>query len=129
MNSREAVARWRGAAVCALVLAGSWMTRRWAFGGPVLCPTRRFFGLPCPGCGMTRALARLWEGDLSASVRLHPFAPIVALVLAYGVLRPLLRGPSSRVEARLTSPLVAWSLAALLCGWHALRLALPLVSL
>jgi hypothetical protein len=44
----------------------------------VFCPLRRFAGLPCPGCGMTRAFAHLAKGEWSAAVRDHPLAPLLA---------------------------------------------------
>jgi hypothetical protein len=42
-----------------------------------LCPLRAVTGVPCPSCGITRALALLERGHLAAAVRLHPFAPLV----------------------------------------------------
>ena len=38
-----------------------------------LCWLHRFTGLPCPGCGMTRALIAFSAGDWSAALALHPF--------------------------------------------------------
>jgi len=55
------------------------------------CPFRAVTGVPCPGCGLTRATLELLRGDLSGSLRTHAFAPIflgaliimlVSLVLA-----------------------------------------------
>ena len=63
------------------------------------CPLRRFAGLPCPGCGMTRALAHLAKGEWSAAVRDHPLAPLLCAeaVLAWsawgGAAAGLLRLP------------------------------------
>ena len=47
-----------------------------------ICPLRRFTGLPCPGCGMTRAFAHLAKGEWSAAVHDHPLAPLLAAELA-----------------------------------------------
>ncbi len=41
--------------------------------GPVLCPFRLATGGYCPGCGMTRAVGRLIQGDLTGSWQMHPF--------------------------------------------------------
>ena len=49
--------------------------------GLVLCPFRRITHLPCPGCGMTRALLALLCGDLPGALASHPLSPLVALVL------------------------------------------------
>jgi hypothetical protein len=48
------------------------------------CLFRRLLGLPCPGCGMTRALAALSRGDWRAALAFHPFSPLVAGELALG---------------------------------------------
>jgi hypothetical protein len=48
----------------------------------ILCPLRRATGLPCPGCGMTRAFSHLAKGEWSAAVRDHPLAPVLAAELA-----------------------------------------------
>lgn len=45
----------------------------WAFGG-LDCPFWQA-GLPCPGCGLTRATAAASQGDLPAAFRLNPFFP------------------------------------------------------
>jgi hypothetical protein len=44
----------------------------------ILCPFRRLTGVPCPGCGMTRALAHLAKGEWTAALRDHPLAPVLA---------------------------------------------------
>ena len=49
---------------------------------PVVCLFRRGSGLACPGCGLTRAASHLLHGDLMASLRLHPFAVLVAVEVA-----------------------------------------------
>jgi hypothetical protein len=43
------------------------------------CPFFRVTGIPCPGCGLTRAVILLLKGDLQASLRFHAFAPFVLL--------------------------------------------------
>lgn len=46
-----------------------------------ICPTKNFLGIPCPGCGMTRALRAFLLGRWSAALVLHPLVfPFVALV-------------------------------------------------
>jgi hypothetical protein len=37
--------------------------------------------VPCPSCGVTRALARLGSGHLGASLRMHPIAVPALLAL------------------------------------------------
>jgi hypothetical protein len=42
------------------------------------CFSRRFLGLPCPGCGLTRAFAHLAKGEWPAALAAHPLAPVLA---------------------------------------------------
>ncbi len=49
-----------------------------------LCLTRRLLGLPCPGCGLTRGMAHLLQGNLARAMTLHPLAPLVAADAASG---------------------------------------------
>lgn len=47
-----------------------------------ICPFANLTGIPCPGCGMTRALVLLLQGDLKQSVQYHPLLiPILCLVI------------------------------------------------
>jgi hypothetical protein len=45
--------------------------------GLPLCPVAYLGGVPCPGCGLTRAGLCLLRGDLRAAVELSPLSPIV----------------------------------------------------
>ncbi len=66
------------------LLAFDWVT---APGSLVLCPLRAVTGVPCPSCGLTRALAHLERGHWADAVRFHPFVPLVfLLVLALAVM-------------------------------------------
>ena len=49
-----------------------------------LCLTRRVFGLPCPGCGLTRGVAHLLQGNLARAMTLHPLAPLATADAAVG---------------------------------------------
>ena len=48
-----------------------------------VCPFRALTGLPCPGCGMTRAWISLLHGDLSAAFRFHPLFWAVPVLLVF----------------------------------------------
>lgn len=37
-----------------------------------VCLSKLIFGLPCPGCGMTRAAFLFLTGDFAGSFRMHP---------------------------------------------------------
>jgi hypothetical protein len=45
--------------------------------GLPLCPFAYFSGVPCPGCGLTRAGLCLLRGDVQGAMALSPLAPIV----------------------------------------------------
>jgi Protein of unknown function (DUF2752) len=46
-----------------------------------VCLLRRLTGIPCPGCGLTRAFAHLAKGEWLAALRDHPLAPLIAAEL------------------------------------------------
>lgn len=63
------------AAVVAAVAAVGFAT------GDSVCLWRAIFGVPCPGCGMTRALVALARGDFQAAWQLNHGSFAVAPVL------------------------------------------------
>lgn len=44
-----------------------------------LCPFKMLTGFPCPGCGITKSIIFLYEGNLSKSIFYHLFGPITIL--------------------------------------------------
>jgi hypothetical protein len=44
---------------------------------PSICPFNALTGLPCPGCGLTRAFVCIAHGHLLEAVHWHPLAPVV----------------------------------------------------
>jgi hypothetical protein len=43
-----------------------------------LCPMASSLGIPCPGCGLTRATLALLHGDVGAALRFHPLVAVLA---------------------------------------------------
>jgi uncharacterized protein DUF2752 len=85
--------------------------------GPVICPFRLLTGLPCPGCGMTRAWVYLTHGDVAAAVSANPFAlvalPAALLLVGATALSLVRRQPPPDVGRALRTRAVQLVLA----GW------------
>jgi uncharacterized protein DUF2752 len=60
------------------------------------CPLFRLTGLPCPGCGLTRACVLLLRGEVQASIKFHAFAPVFIALIAMLIIGTLL--PKSVTE-------------------------------
>jgi len=57
---------------------------------PTLCIFNNFTGLPCPGCGLTRAYLSFLRGDILKAFAYHPLFPlpaIVVLILIYNKIK------------------------------------------
>jgi hypothetical protein len=53
------------------------------------CPMRYGLGVPCPGCGLSRAVKALVSGNMGQAIAIHAFAPIslgVLVLILYSVL-------------------------------------------
>jgi hypothetical protein len=53
----------------------------------VVCPFRRLTGLPCPGCGLTRAGRHLLRGEFREAFWDNAMVPVVLAIAAVEVLR------------------------------------------
>lgn len=93
------------------------------------CPTALFLGVPCPGCGLTRATLLLFSGDVASALRMHPLVPLLlpAFVIPIGYAAyEYVRGPRPGVrspwQARWVTP-AAVVLGVLMFGVWGLRFA------
>lgn len=90
-----------------------------------ICPTATFLGIPCPGCGLTRATLELAHGHLGAALALHPLSPVISPLFAWLTASAAVnyvrgsntgRGDDAR-RARWTTRLGATLLVLLLAVW------------
>ncbi len=70
------------------------------------CPLRTLTGIPCPVCGMTRAVTALMRGDVWASLRFQPAGIVLVAVALFMIVRlrrraELLRVPTWLIMASL----------------------------
>jgi hypothetical protein len=63
----------------------------WFEGRPSICLIRRIFGVPCPGCGMVRALSCLAHGNVRKAWSYNHLVALVAPLLGYTWDKALLR--------------------------------------
>ncbi|MCX8129593.1 MAG: DUF2752 domain-containing protein [Clostridia bacterium] len=49
------------------------------FGNRTICVSKATFGVPCPGCGMTRSFKSLIKGDIHSAFYYHPLFILVIL--------------------------------------------------
>lgn len=74
----------------------------------IFCPIRHFTGIPCPGCGMSRALGCLLRLDIRGSLRCNP-----ALLPCMGAIMILINRETcllERVSLRVKDILIALGL-------------------
>ncbi|MCL2105906.1 MAG: DUF2752 domain-containing protein [Oscillospiraceae bacterium] len=81
-------AKVRGAAVFAVPLLVFMLASQWLTG--TICVFSAAFGIPCPGCGLTRAWVLALRGQWAEAFFFHPlfwYIPVIALVWGLGWLR------------------------------------------
>jgi hypothetical protein len=89
---------------------------------PPSCATRTWFGIKCPGCGLTRSFIHLAEGDLSASWRCHRLGWLLAAAAAFQIpyrLLALRRPGTPQIPGRWMAAAGGVLIALLLVNWLA----------
>lgn len=85
---------------------------------PHVCRSRAWFGVKCPGCGLTRSFIHLARGDWHASLRAHRLgwvmAALVVLQIPYRVLS--LRRSEGACLSRRACQAIAFTIIGLLIG-------------
>ncbi|MBN1917202.1 MAG: DUF2752 domain-containing protein [Verrucomicrobia bacterium] len=103
------------AAAGLVVLVSPWALHVVAH-APTVCPLRALFGIPCPGCGTTRAIFALTSGHPITSLQLNPLG-MVLCVLAVLVFARYAALVPKRFFDRSCRVLVRGGLALALAAW------------
>ena len=87
-----------------------------------LCVFKGLTGLPCPTCGSTRALGRLFALDFAGALAMNPFTTLVAVLVAGWAVADLALLPRRRaldldVPKRLGFALRVVALVLFLANW------------
>jgi hypothetical protein len=69
------------------ILTGSVLIAAIVFSFTAGCPFLLVTGIPCPGCGMTRAILSALRFDFTAAFGYHPLFPLVILCAAVLIVR------------------------------------------
>ncbi|MFO0696751.1 MAG: DUF2752 domain-containing protein [Polyangiales bacterium] len=108
--------------VSVVALAGAALLAAAIVGLPI-CPTKLLFGVPCPGCGLTRAMIAIAKGDFAAMARHHPLAPLVLGFLLYALATAAWDRASPREPARAPGTRAWAALVLVLVGVWVVRLS------
>jgi hypothetical protein len=93
-----------------------------------ICPMASVLGLPCPGCGLTRATFALVRGDLREALHLHPLVWLISPIFGWAVASAaygFIRGPRANttlkpwLDSRWVTALALGVLALTLGVWAA----------
>lgn len=52
---------------------------------PLFCPFKALTGIPCPGCGMTRAILSITKGDFHRAFGYNPFSFFLLFMVVVSV--------------------------------------------
>ena len=74
------------------------------------CPSVFLFGLPCPGCGMTRAVFFFITGQFQRGMQMNPLGLLWILWAAYLVVMPPISYTSGSLAERLIPGYRKWIL-------------------
>lgn len=96
---------------------------------PYPCSMLTAYGLYCPGCGGTRAMAALMRGDFVSSFLYHPAVPYTAVVLAcYMISHTLNIFTKGKVKAMLFRPIYGYLLIAIIIVQWIVKVAIIFAS-
>lgn len=88
-----------------------------------ICPVKTIFGIPCPGCGMTRALIFAARGNFERAFYYHPLFPLAPFLVAGVAVYSLSKKPpvkkcAGAILLALCGVFVAVWIYRLAAGWR-----------
>lgn len=115
--------------IAGLSAVGLVVARLWPVGsvdsGTPTCLLRIFTGLPCPGCGMTRAWVHVAHGDVLTAFEYNLFGPIgmavAAGIVVYVAVALVRRRPPERILS-IVDPRILLGLIAVWLAYSAVRM-------
>src|SRR5579862_767907 len=104
------------------LLAASFLYFPFAFDGPVLCPMALLLGMPCPGCGLTRAFGLATHGRFREAFDYHPLWPLILAYFSFLWIYQIAE-TAKGAPPKLPTYRIAGAAIAVLLGFWAVRLA------
>jgi Protein of unknown function (DUF2752) len=89
-----------------------------------ICPFKLLTGMPCPGCGITKSIVFLYQGEWDKSLSYHLFGPLVVVVALFAIvlLSVELIIKRSLLSKFLYNVKLGYVLGAILGTYHLIRL-------
>jgi hypothetical protein len=72
---------WAEFAVLSAILLASILIPPYLANNLLPCPIKSVTGIPCPGCGMTRAFLNIGHGHISTALRFNPNSLLAFLII------------------------------------------------
>ena len=95
--------RWIAASVAAAALAVSFVWTPSAMPKMEMCLMRRLTGIPCPGCGLSRAFCAISHGELGAAWTFNPFGFVFYVLALALVAWPFVARANPELERAFTA--------------------------
>jgi len=89
-----------------------------------ICPFKMLTGFPCPGCGLTKSLVFLYQGDFQKSIHYHLFGPAFAFfcIAAVALLTTEIITKKEFLNKYIYNIRVGYMAAVILGSYHVFRL-------